>query len=161
MSRPKGSKLTEEHKQKIRISSFGRENSEEMKKKISETKKRQHLSPPNKGKKMPPMSLISRIKMSYSRRGSKHWNWKGGKGSEAYRIRNTIEYKLWRMAVFERDHFTCVWCGDNTGHNLEADHIKPFAYFPELRFAIDNGRTLCHECHTKTDTYLNKYKKSL
>lgn len=69
------------------------------------------------------------------------------------RIRNSIEYKLWRQAIFDRDGYACVWCGDNQGGNLEADHIKPFSMFPELRFALDNGRTLCKPCHRKTDTY--------
>jgi len=37
--------------------------------------------------------------------------------------------------------------------------IKPFAYFPELRLVIANGRTLCIPCHKKTDTYLSKATK--
>ena len=68
-------------------------------------------------------------------------------------------YRDWRKAVFERDNFECIWCGST--ENLNADHIKPFAYFPELRFAIDNGRTLCKKCHRKTDTWgkgVYKYK---
>ena len=87
-------------------------------------------------------------------------NWRGGITPINEKIRKSIEYKLWRKSVFERDDYTCVWCGQKGG-KLNADHIKPFAYFPELRFAIDNGRTLCIDCHKKTDTYgkgVYKYK---
>lgn len=71
------------------------------------------------------------------------------------RIRKSTEYRLWRKAVFERNKYACVWCLE-VGGRLNADHIKPFAYYPELRFAIDNGRTLCNSCHLKTDTYGRK-----
>ena len=68
------------------------------------------------------------------------------------------KYKNWRESVFKRDNYTCTWCDQKRGY-LEADHIKPFAYFPKLRFEINNGRTLCRECHKSTDTYGYKAKK--
>jgi 5-methylcytosine-specific restriction endonuclease McrA len=58
----------------------------------------------------------------------------------------------WRKAVFERDEYTCIICKQKGG-KLNADHIKPFKAFPELRYDINNGRTLCIECHKKTDSY--------
>lgn len=88
--------------------------------------------------------------------GEKNPNWKGGVTVINEKIRKSIEYKQWREAVYKRDNYTCQDCGDSQGGNLEADHIKPFAYYPELRFDIDNGKTLCKDCHKKTDTYLNK-----
>ena len=57
------------------------------------------------------------------------------------------------MSVFRRDNFTCVLCNKSKSGQLEADHIKPWCDFPELRFDIDNGRTLCRDCHKTTDTY--------
>ena len=81
-----------------------------------------------------------------------HWNWQGGKTDLTIKIRASKEYRLWREAVFKRDNWTCIWCGYR-GKKLNADHIKPFSLFPELRFALDNGRTLCENCHRKTDTF--------
>jgi hypothetical protein len=103
----------------------------------------------------------TRIKMrdSQLRRVSegRHNSYKGGITKINQKIRTSLEYKLWRESVFIRDNYTCIWCGKNNCI-LNADHIKPFAYFPELRFSIDNGRTLCVDCHKTTDTYGNKSK---
>jgi len=57
-----------------------------------------------------------------------------------------IDFRLWRESVFARDNFTCQKCSDRGG-NLHPHHIKNFAQFQELRFAIDNGITFCKECH--------------
>jgi hypothetical protein len=96
--------------------------------------------------------------------GPKHPFWKGGTSNINSIIRKSLEYKLWRVAVFERDEYTCQEC-KTTGCELHAHHIKPFSLFPELRLAIDNGVTLCVLCHKKTDTfgskifYRHEYKK--
>lgn len=91
------------------------------------------------------------------RRGENSHKWKGGVTPINKAIRMSMEYKLWRIAVFERDNYTCIWCGFKG--TIHADHIKPFSQYPELRFAIDNGRTLCVPCHKTTDTWGSKSNK--
>jgi|ERR1035437_1186314 5-methylcytosine-specific restriction endonuclease McrA len=122
-------------------------------KRVSEVNKRIGKKPPSrKGIKFTPEAIAKRRKTL-----KEIWDKKGRKSPIHEQIRRSLEYKLWRTSVFERDNYTCIWCGARNGNGttfiLHADHIKPFAYYPELRFAIDNGRTLCRECHLTTDTY--------
>src|SRR3990167_2360774 len=90
-------------------------------------------------------------------------NWRGGITPANEKIRRSPEYIEWRKSVFKRDNYTCQDCKQK-GSYLQADHIKPFSLFLELRFDINNGRTLCRDCHRKTDTFLGRiysYKKNI
>jgi len=120
-------------------------------------------SPWNKGKKYPSPWLIGKkqsIKTIAKRikKGKEHYNWKGGITSVIEKIRKSIEYRLWREAVFARDNWTCQEC-KKQGIYLHAHHIKSFTNYPELRFAIDNGITLCRGCHCRK-TNMDKQKHS-
>lgn len=88
-------------------------------------------------------------------RGVNHYNWQGGITPLRVAIWQSKEYQNWRNSVFQRDNYKCVACGIND-HKLEADHIKSFSLYPELRFDIDNGRTLCKKCHKEYGTWANR-----
>lgn len=62
------------------------------------------------------------------------------------RNRQTKEYKNWREKVFKRDNYTCKKCGKR-GVEIQAHHVKPWALYPALRYEVNNGITLCNECH--------------
>lgn len=64
------------------------------------------------------------------------------------RGRRCKEYTEWRRKVYERDNYTCAICGQ-VGGRLNAHHIKPYAYYPKLRYRTSNGITLCESCHRK------------
>jgi len=79
-------------------------------------------------------------------RGSDHYNWKGGITPENKRQRATIECVKWRKAIYARDNYTCQECGQ-VGGKLHAHHIKYWAEYPDMRFELSNGVTMCVECH--------------
>ena len=96
----------------------------------------------------------SKKKMSEARKGkSAFWNvgekspmWKGGVTPLNKKTRRSIEFRLWREAVFARDNWTCQKYGIRGG-KLHPHHIQNFAEYPELRFAINNGITLSEKAH--------------
>jgi len=84
---------------------------------------------------------------SINRIKDKHWNWKGGKDYENKKIRNNLEYGIWRKEIYKKDRWTCRICGSKK--QIVAHHLKLFSEYPELRFDINNGITLCRSCHLK------------
>jgi hypothetical protein len=144
-----GKKHSEESKKKMSVAKLGRmpSNIEQLKHPTFEQKEKSRLA--HIGFKP---TINTRKKMSEAHKGEKSYLWRGGITEKNHAIRASLEYRIWREAVFARDNWTCVECGERGG-KLNADHIKPFSLFPELRFAIDNGRTLCLACHRNTETW--------
>lgn len=101
----------------------------------------------NKGKKR---TEEEKKKISLSMKGRKAWN-KGKRSKDYYETelaRNTKEYTQWRIAVFQRDKFTCQKSGKRGGV-LNAHHIIPFSTNKSLRFDVNNGITLSEKEHIK------------
>lgn len=70
------------------------------------------------------------------------YNWTGGQDG-----RSTSESRKWRKSVLARDNNRCRLC--HCEDKLEAHHIHPFGKFPDKRWDINNGVTLCKKCHIK------------
>lgn len=84
-------------------------------------------------------------------KGDKHWNWKGGITTLDKLQRAKFQNSMQKL-VFKRDNYTCQMCG--SGGDLQVDHIQKWSEYVELRFSMDNCRTLCMDCH-----YLITYGK--
>jgi hypothetical protein len=167
-----GKKLSEELKRKLSIKrlenrdKLGYVNSPETRLKISATcTGKKFLN----RKKPQPFSLEHRKRMSISRSGIKHWNWDGGKSNLITKIRTSFEYRQWRSDIFTRDNWDCQNCQVHGGR-LHVHHIKPLSVIIkenkvetienakecEEIWNINNGITLCIDCHKKTDSYLKR-----
>ena len=55
----------------------------------------------------------------------------------------------WRMAILRRDKFTCKKCGlkSHDRKRLQVHHIKKRSHYPHLQYNLNNGISLCRECH--------------
>jgi 5-methylcytosine-specific restriction endonuclease McrA len=135
---------------KGRVSPFkGKTHSAEARASMSEAAKHHPSNRLGKPHSLETRAKISQIVRERTPRGEQCHSYKDGKLAERMSQRCSLEYKRWRYDVYMRDKFTCQHCGDAKGGNLVAHHIKPFAEFPELRFEVSNGITLCNICHDK------------
>lgn len=118
----------------------GKKHSEAAKKKISKNHSRHNL-----GKKL---SLETRRKLSVAN---------GGDGTLA----KFCDARLisWSKAVRERDEYVCQHCNhDFYPHECHAHHIVPKAKFPQYAYDLDNGITLCKECHIYEHKHYGRYR---
>lgn len=169
-----GKVMSEEAREKIRKGLIGNKNALGRKWSIEERLKHSKIensgafkkgqTSPRKGKKYPQYSGVNSSQ------------WKGGITSLHDAIRLSIENKEWKIKVFQRDGHTCQDCGSSKSNTLEAHHLKRFSlilgeflqtysqFSPiedretliRLAFTykpfwnIDNGKTLCIDCHNLT-----------
>ena len=80
-------------------------------------------------------------------KGEKHPSWNPNITMEE-RIgnRKIIDNKIFRISVYKRDNYTCQKC-NKSKCNLNAHHLNSFHWDKINRFNIDNGITLCKNCH--------------
>jgi len=57
------------------------------------------------------------------------------------------KFTKWRKEIYKRDNYECKKCGAND--SIFAHHILSWKDYPELRFELSNGITLCSVCHKK------------
>lgn len=138
----KGKHLSEEHKRKLSEAHKGKKFSEETKRKMSEARKgmkfseehKRNMSESRKGKRM----------------GESHPGWVNGNYKKQDE-RNDSAYQDWVRKCLIRDNYQCKICGEKytREHKLVVHHILPWRDYPEERYNINNGITLCQAHHPR------------
>lgn len=90
--------------------------------------------------------------------GPNHWNWKGGVTPLNQRGRTSEDASSWKQAVLHRDNYCCRIC--KTTFNLEVHHINSWASFPEERFILQNGISLCELHHKLYHQYEKEFNNN-
>lgn len=103
------------------------------------------------------------IGYSVTKAGENSSNWKGGVSYLGRRFKKGLDWKTWKRSVYKRDDYTCQICGKNKDLDsilLHPHHIKSYSLYPELRFDVNNGQTLCSACHYELHAKLKRDAKS-
>lgn len=169
-----GKKQSPETIEKRRLANTGKKRSEEFCRRLSELHKGR-VSPFKGTKNRYSQETLDKMRETAIKNGNhpprkygeEHWNWKGGVVPLIKKIRFCLRYRQWVSDVFQIDDYVCQMCNVRGG-KLVVDHYPTtFAdifYRNEIKsleqaleceefWNLNNGRTLCFECHRKTPTY--------
>lgn len=69
------------------------------------------------------------------------------KYGETNKDRRSSAYRDWRINIFKRDNYKCKIDNCDCDGKIVAHHILSYTKFPELRYEINNGITLCKFHH--------------
>jgi len=101
----------------------------------------------NLGKKQ---SAETRLKRSIALSGNKNPNWIEDKTKlKVSDKHNNARYVHWMKSVIARDKGLCRMANKDCCGILEIHHILSFRKYPELRYELNNGITLCHFHHPR------------
>jgi hypothetical protein len=53
----------------------------------------------------------------------------------------------WKIAVREKDDYTCQRCGKREDY-IHTHHVAPRSRRPDLKYDVSNGKCLCNSCHS-------------
>jgi hypothetical protein len=139
---------------------LGRKQSEEERNNRSITAKKHGFGKWMKGKKCSNEAIKNRKgricsektrkKLSEAHKGEKCYRWiKDRTQLKKKQERNDSAYQVWRIQVYKRDNYKCKVMNEDCEGRIEAHHILGWSNFPELRYKVNNGITLCHAHHPK------------
>lgn len=116
---------------------WGKKHSEKTLKKMRESHKG-HL-----------VSEDTKEKIGLANSGEKSYRWIKDRSTLEKNKRNDPEYKQWVKKIKERDNNICKLKNKDCYGYKVAHHIKGWAEYPELRYKVNNGITLCQAHHPK------------
>lgn len=111
----------------------------------------------NKGRKFPELVGVASARNKGKFLKENNPNWKGGVSTIRDVARGSYRYKKWSSAVKKRDDYKCCECG--SADKPHAHHVKPWRSFPELRYDVSNGKTLCEPCHIQAHAFTRRRGK--
>lgn len=154
----KGILCSKETKEKISLSKRGKKLSDEHKKKLSIIMIGNKIGVGHKNHFGKKHTIETKIKMSKSKIGKyigeKNWKWIKDRTKLAVlhngeEYRNSPAHREWSRLVKNRDGWKCRISNDDCSGKVVSHHILSWREYPELRYEVNNGITLCHAHHPR------------
>ena len=91
------------------------------------------------------------LRAQNSPKGPAHYLWISDRTqlSKVGEERNSSAYQEWSRSVKIRDNKKCKISNKDCDGRLESHHILSWKDYPELRYEVNNGITLCHYHHPR------------